>query len=596
MSLEDLFAAAPRRRGPRVRALFRLQGRCGGARRRRRRLCRLQRRERRLSRRHLRRGRRHRRHGRRRREPHRRGPRRRRRAALVAPCGACRQRIREFAAPDAAIHAAGPEGVRSSFTLDDLLPLSDPTFGPGGGRQIFRARTRPLSAVTLAQEIIRKKRDGGDARRRARSSFFIEGLTAGAVTEGQAAAFAMAVFFRGMTDAERVALTLAMRDSGDVLDWSDLARPGARQAFDRRRRRQCQPDAGADRRRLRRLRADDLGRGLGHTGGTLDKLDAIPGYVSQPDNDAVPQGRARGRLRHHRPDRRPRARRQAPLRHPRRHRRRWNRSRSSPPRSCRRSSPPASQGLVLDVKTGSGAFMPTLEDARALAESLVEVANGAGLPTTRADHRHERAAGHPPPAMRSRWRTPSISSPASGASRASTRSRWRSAAEMLVLGGIAERRRGRLRRDRRRRSRPAAPRSIFAAWSRRSAGPTDFLERPSAHLPTRAGRPARPAGAARLRRRHRRRATSASPWSALGGGRTRARGRDRPCGRLHRPCRHRRARSTPTRPLGIVHARSRGRRRGRGTRRFARPTPLGEAPAGPVALPVLDRIRSRDCD
>ena len=48
-------------------------------------------------------------------------------AALVTPCGACRQRIREFAAPETAIHVAGPEGVRRSFTLEDLLPFS---FGP----------------------------------------------------------------------------------------------------------------------------------------------------------------------------------------------------------------------------------------------------------------------------------------------------------------------------------------------------------------------------------------------------------------------------------------------------------------------------------
>ncbi len=48
--------------------------------------------------------------------------------ALVTPCGGCRQRIREFAPPDAPVHVAGPEGVRRSFTLDELLPAS---FGPG---------------------------------------------------------------------------------------------------------------------------------------------------------------------------------------------------------------------------------------------------------------------------------------------------------------------------------------------------------------------------------------------------------------------------------------------------------------------------------
>ena len=89
---------------------------------------------------------------------------------------------------------------------------------------------------------------------------FIAGLTSGAVTEGQAAAFAMAVFFRGMTLDERVALTRAMTRSGASLDWRDAepAGPDPRQALDRRRRRQRLADAGADARRLRRLCADDL--------------------------------------------------------------------------------------------------------------------------------------------------------------------------------------------------------------------------------------------------------------------------------------------------------------------------------------------------
>ena len=70
----------------------------------------------------------------------------------------------------------------------------------------------------LAQEIIRKKRDGGELSAGEIASI-ISGLTKGTVSEGQAAAFAMAVFFNGMTTPERVALTLAMRDSGRVLIW-----------------------------------------------------------------------------------------------------------------------------------------------------------------------------------------------------------------------------------------------------------------------------------------------------------------------------------------------------------------------------------------
>src|SRR3954463_9837703 len=73
----------------------------------------------------------------------------------------------------------------------------------------------------LPQEIIRKKRDGGTLSE-AEIAFMIDGLTKNTVSEGQVAAFAMAVFFRGMAMPERVALTLAMRNSGTVLDWREL--------------------------------------------------------------------------------------------------------------------------------------------------------------------------------------------------------------------------------------------------------------------------------------------------------------------------------------------------------------------------------------
>ncbi|TIU07005.1 MAG: thymidine phosphorylase, partial [Mesorhizobium sp.] len=76
----------------------------------------------------------------------------------------------------------------------------------------------------LPQEIIRSKRDGHKLSTQEIASF-IEGVTAGAVSDGQVGAFAMAVFFNGMSRDEAVALTLAMRDSGNVLDWSNLPGP-----------------------------------------------------------------------------------------------------------------------------------------------------------------------------------------------------------------------------------------------------------------------------------------------------------------------------------------------------------------------------------
>ena len=75
----------------------------------------------------------------------------------------------------------------------------------------------------LPQEVIRRKRDGAQLST-AEVKDFIAGLTSGAVSEGQVAAFAMAVFFKGMTREEAVGLTVAMRDSGTVLRW-DLPGP-----------------------------------------------------------------------------------------------------------------------------------------------------------------------------------------------------------------------------------------------------------------------------------------------------------------------------------------------------------------------------------
>ena len=133
------------------------------------------------------------------------------------------------------------------------------------------------------------------------------------------------------------------------------------------------------------------GRGLGHTGGTLDKLDSIPGYRTQPDDRAVPEGVEQRRLRHHRPDRdlAPADKRLYAIRD-------VTATVESIPlitaSILSKKLAAGLQGLVMDVKTGSGAFMPDARSGARARQSLVAVANGAGLPTTRAHHRHERAA------------------------------------------------------------------------------------------------------------------------------------------------------------------------------------------------------------
>ena len=137
----------------------------------------------------------------------------------------------------------------------------------------------------LNQEIIRKKRDGGALSSTEEIQFFVRGITDGSVTEGQIAALAMAVFFNDMNMDERVAFTLAMRDSGQVMEWRSLNLPGP--VVDKH-------STGGVGDVVSLMLGPMIaacggfvpmisGRGLGHTGGTLDKFDSIPGYCTVPD-------------------------------------------------------------------------------------------------------------------------------------------------------------------------------------------------------------------------------------------------------------------------------------------------------------------------
>lgn len=232
----------------------------------------------------------------------------------------------------------------------------------------------------LPQEIIRKKRDG-QRLAAAEIAAFIGGLTAGTVTDGQVAAFAMAVFFNGMSRDEAVALTLSMRDSGSVLDWSHLPGP----VTDKH-------STGGVGDNVSLVLAPIVaacgayvpmisGRGLGHTGGTLDKMDAIPGYASQPDlalfrKAVLETGCA---IIGQTADLAPADRRLYAIRDV------TATVESVPLITASILSKKLAAGLgslVLDVKLGNGAFMEKSRDATALAASLVEVANGAGLKTS----------------------------------------------------------------------------------------------------------------------------------------------------------------------------------------------------------------------
>jgi thymidine phosphorylase len=231
----------------------------------------------------------------------------------------------------------------------------------------------------LPQEIIRKKRDGreldGDE-----IDFLISGLVRGALSEGQAAAFAMAVFFRGMTITECVSLTRALRDSGKKLHWPKDIFDGP--IVDKH-------STGGVGDNVSLILAPMLaaagafvpmisGRGLGHTGGTLDKLESIPGYQTRPDlglfMETVRQ--AGCAIIGQTVDLAPADARLYAIRDV------TATVESVPLITASILSKKLAAGLdalVLDVKVGTGAFMETEDAARNLADMLVAVGNGAGL-------------------------------------------------------------------------------------------------------------------------------------------------------------------------------------------------------------------------
>src|ERR1700761_5926636 len=145
-----------------------------------------------------------------------------------------------------------------------------------------------FNSLMLPQEIIRKKRDKG-ALTKAEIEAFIGGVTAKTTGEGQVASFCMAVLLNGMNRDERVNLTMAMARSGRTMEW-DAEKLGG-PVLDKH-------STGGIGDKTSLMLAPLVaacgafvpmisGRGLGHTGGTLDKMDAIPGYVSQPATELL---------------------------------------------------------------------------------------------------------------------------------------------------------------------------------------------------------------------------------------------------------------------------------------------------------------------
>jgi len=238
-----------------------------------------------------------------------------------------------------------------------------------------------VSDVFLPQEVIRKKRDGqvlsdGEIQN------FVAALTDSAASEGQVGAFAMAVFFNSMSAAECTALTLAMRDSGEVLQWDrDRLRGPVIDKHSTGGVGDCvslmlAPMLAACGAHVPMI----SGRGLGHTGGTLDKLASIPGYSLTPDPKtfrAVVENTGCAIIG------------QTVALAPADSRLYAVRDVTATVESVAlitasilsKKLAAGLDALVMDIKVGNGAFMNDLDKARTLAASINRVAREAGLQT-----------------------------------------------------------------------------------------------------------------------------------------------------------------------------------------------------------------------
>lgn len=332
--------------------------------------------------------------------------------------------------------------------------------------------------MLLPAEVIEAKRDGQELTAAAIRDF-VDGIAAGKVSDAQIGAFTMAVYFRQMSMAEQTALTLAMRDTGHCLHWPDLDGP----ILDKH-------STGGVGDLVSLVLAPMLaacgayipmitGRSLGHTGGTLDKLESIPGFDAYPAEHIFAQtvrqaglamtGQGAGLAP---ADGRVYAIRDVTA------------TVDSIPlivaSILSKKLAEGLDGLVLDIKTGNGAFMRERHRARELAANLIEVAGLAGVPCraliTDMNQPLARSAGNALEIaetvefLKGGYRQPRLEDVIMSLG-----------AEMLMLGGLAESPQlARLMLNRVIDAGMAA--ECFARMLSMQGGPADFIENPAKYL------------------------------------------------------------------------------------------------------------------
>lgn len=229
-------------------------------------------------------------------------------------------------------------------------------------------------------DIIHKKRNGGELSEK-EIKFFVNGYTDGSIPDYQASALCMAIYFRGMSADETAVLTLAMADSGDRIDLSGIdgftVDKHSTGGVGDKTSLIVAPIVAANGGKVAKM----SGRGLGHTGGTVDKLESIPEFrtsltpdefIKQVNDIGLCIVGQTGEL--------------APADKKLYALRDVTATVESIPLIASsimsKKLAAGSQGIVLDVKTGSGAFMKTVEDSERLAEEMVSIGKAAGRKVT----------------------------------------------------------------------------------------------------------------------------------------------------------------------------------------------------------------------